>query len=163
MKTILSELCSDLQELPSETCGILHSSNLTVHDAVYCVALVGSRGRNGTPREDSDIDLSLLVDSVSLTNSTDRDTFLRELLGVTLDNWRSSCELDAAAIFDKSGCRLLCYDGSSPVEVRCGRAQPDCIGVFKIHKGFNGFVPDIGIDVKRLFPITTIWRRSQSL
>jgi hypothetical protein len=157
MKTISAELLPDLRTLLPATCDILRSGNLVVHDAIYCVAVEGSRGLRGGFRSDSDVDLSLLVSSQGLEAAENKDAFLREVVTTTLDSWRSACELDAAVVFDKMGCGLMCFGVRTFAELTCKRIRPDCIGVYKIQKGFDGFVPDIGLRVERLFPILPVW------
>ena len=39
--------------------------------------------------------------------------------------------------------------------------HPDCIGIYKTQKGFNGFVPDIGVLMEKVYPILVIWKRSK--
>jgi predicted nucleotidyltransferase len=75
---IVTELSANLRQRLPETYPILAASNLSVHPVVRRVVLSGSRGLRGGYRPDSDIDLSLLVDSAELSRATDRGVFLRE-------------------------------------------------------------------------------------
>jgi predicted nucleotidyltransferase len=93
MKAIANQLKHSFQTLLPDPFEILKAANLTVHDAVYCVALEGSRGLKGGNRPDSDIDVSLLVDSKVLEPSADKGALLNEVIDVTLGNWRSKYEL----------------------------------------------------------------------
>ncbi len=159
MRTISKELLPALHSLLPVTYGMIRDGNLTVHEAVYAVALEGSRGLKGGYRPDSDIDLSLLVDPTFLAKCPDKGALLREVIEVTLANWKSACEIDTAAVFDKSKCGLVCYCVQTYHQLKCSQEKPDCLGVYKTQKGFNGFVPDIGLMIQKLFPILTIWER----
>jgi hypothetical protein len=160
VKAIGAELQPDLRLLLPETYEILRSANLVVHDAISCVTVEGSRGLRGGFRADSDVDLSLLVRPDALGAAKNNDAFLREVVGTTLDHWCSASELDTAVVFDKIGCGLLCFEVRTFADLSCGRARPDCLGVFKVQKGFDGFVPDIGLDIEKLFPILPVWRQA---
>ncbi len=160
MRRIDQELSPELKTLLPETYEILRASSLTVHDAVYGVALEGSRGLRGGFRPDSDLDLSLLVDSRILGATRDKGALLQEVIETTLRNWRSDFEIDTAAVFDKTGCGLKCFDVTHYSELDCDDIQLDCMGVYKTQKGFHGFVPDIGVDVRRVLPTLRIWARS---
>lgn len=84
MKNISGDLAGELKRLLPEIYGILCSSNLTVHDAVRSVVLSGSRGPKGGCRPDSDVDLSLLVDTDTLRETSDPGGMLEEVIDVTL-------------------------------------------------------------------------------
>ena len=68
--------------------------------------------------------------------------------------------LDTAAVFDKCGCGLICFNHRFYTELSCMLEHPDCIGIYKTQKGFNGFVPDIGVLMEKIYPILVIWTRS---
>ena len=140
-----------------ETHAILESANLTVHPRVLRVTLHGSRGLAGGYRPVSDIDLSLIVDVVPDTSNL--ETVLNDVLQVTLWTWRSNIEPDLAAIFDIRKCGLTCFDRTAWDEHLCSIGGVDCFGLFKIQKGFNGFVTNAGVRVKRMYPCLRIWRR----
>ncbi len=161
MRRIDQELSPELRALLPQTYEILCTSGLTVHDAVYSVALQGSRGPRGGFRPDSDVDLSLLVDPHILGASIDRGALLNEVVEATVGNWRSAIEIDTAAVYDKSGCRLRCFDVKHDSQLDCQRMHLDCMGIYKTQKGFHGFVPDIGVDVRRVLPTLRIWARAE--
>lgn len=131
-----------------------------MHPAVTRVVLHGSRGPQGGARPGSDIDLSLAVD-VPPSSRVELDRRLREVLATTLDAWRGPVELDLAAVFDIRGCDLACFDAPRWPE---GTACPwgggrDCFGVHKVQRGFDGFVEGAGVEVARMHPCVTVWRR----
>lgn len=147
----------DFQKLLPETYAIVSAANLTVHDGVNMVVLEGSRGLDGHPRPDSDVDVSLIVDSAMLPpDEPARENFLREVINTTLDHWRGAVELDTAAVFDIGhGLALFeqrYYDPA--LELDGG-----CFGLYKTQKGFNGYVPPEIIDLKKIYPMLVIWRR----
>ncbi|MBI5667610.1 MAG: hypothetical protein HZC41_06345 [Chloroflexi bacterium] len=147
----------DFLKLLPETYAIVAAGNLTVHDGVKLVVLEGSRGLDGYPRPDSDVDVSLVVDSAALpADEPARENFLREVISTTLDHWRGVVELDMAAVFDIGyGLALFERRDYDPALERDG----GCFGIYKTQKGFNGYVPQAIIDLKRVYPMLVIWRR----
>ena len=150
---------SSLASSLPKTHALLNSSNLTLHPAVSCVVLHGSRGLAGGYRPDSDIDLSLHVDLPEGIAASELPVLLREVLETTLRNWRSSIEADLAAVFDIRNCRLKCFDRTSWDAQLCATGGIDCFGLYKIQKGFNGFVNNAGVQVELMYPCLKIWQR----
>ena len=141
-----------------ETHALLVETGLRVHDAVERITLHGSRGPRGEARLDSDLDLCLVVKSSSLAAAPNQDAFLRAVLNTTLQHWQSEIEPDLATVFDKSGCGLRCLDQSEFSSGLCA-STVDCMGLFKIQKGFDGFVSDPAVDCSKMYPLMTIWNR----
>jgi hypothetical protein len=156
---IADDLSATLRQKLPGSHEILAASNLSVHDAVYAVVLSGSRGLRGGYRSDSDIDLSLLVDSQALLETADRGTLLREVVDLTLSSWTSRVELDMAAVFDRRGCGLRCFSWVEHRPGACPSEALDCFGVYKTQKGFHGFVPSMGLSIERVCPMLLVWRR----
>ncbi len=156
----ITEFLPDLAALLPETQAILANANLTIHDAVIGVNLEGSRGLAGDCRPDSDVDLTLIVDAGKLPISEpDRADRLRAVLRTTLDQWRGSVELDTAAVFDHGGCcGLHCLDQRGWDDAVIGGRGIDCFGVYKIQRGFDGYVAQ-GVELARMYPMLAIWRR----
>ncbi|MCP3944104.1 MAG: nucleotidyltransferase domain-containing protein [Desulfobacteraceae bacterium] len=121
-----------------ETDKILKNSNLIIHEAVSKVIIEGSRGLRNNPRKDSDIDLSLILDD----EYKPTDTLCREILETSLNSWRGIIELDTALVFDKKNCKLKSHEHQEYNPNLCSHKM-DCFGIYKIQKGFNGFVPDL--------------------
>ena len=142
-----------------ETYELLRASNLTLHPAVSRAFLHGSRGLAGGYRPDSDIDLSLLVDLPAGITAPELPVLMRRVLELTLNNWQGSIEADLAAAFDIRNCKLKCFDRASWDEQLCRFGGIDCFGLYKIQKGFNGFVTNAGVQVKRMYPCLKIWQR----
>ncbi|HNT77127.1 MAG TPA: nucleotidyltransferase domain-containing protein [Anaerolineae bacterium] len=147
-----------LAHLPT-TYALLLSSNLAVHPAVSRVVVHGSRGLAGGYRPDSDIDLSLIVEMPPALSPPERDRLLHAIWEATLAAWQSPIELDLALVFDARGCGLQCFDQPQWDASRCGGGV-DCFGLYKAMKGFNGLITDAGIQVQRMLPCLTIWRRA---
>ena len=141
-----------------ETHAILESAYLAVHSAVSAITLHGSRGLAGGCRPDSDIDLTLIVDPRP-DASCDLQAVLNEVLEVTLRNWLSDIEPDLAAVFDARNCGLKCFNRMAWDPQLCSVGGVDCFGLYKIQKGFNGFVTDAWVQVKLMYPCMRIWRR----
>ncbi len=156
----ITEFLPDLADLLPETQAILTSANLTVHDAVIGVNLAGSRGLAGGCRLDSDVDLTLIVDAARLPASEpERADRLRDVLRTTLDAWRGAVDLDTAAVFDLGDCcGLRCLDVRGWDDAIIGRRGIDCFGVYKIQRGFDGYVAQ-GVELARMYPMLAIWRR----
>ena len=146
-------------ELP-ETHALLAGANLNVHDSVSRVTLHGTRGPLGGARGDSDIDLGLVVSTKRLSDAPDAAELLGAVVRTALENWRSHIEADLAAIFDKTGCGLRCLDVREFDPEACP-ATIDCMGLFKIQKGFDGFVSGPAVDCSKMYPLMTIWRNPQ--
>ena len=136
----------------SETEKILKESNLVVDNSISKIALMGSRGLLGGFCADSDIDIGLLLNPEIVPN----EDICRKINELTLSKWAGEIELDTAIVFDKMNCRLPCYDKQEFDPGLCIHGK-DCIGLFKIQKGFSGFVPNIGLEVKNIYPILIIW------
>jgi hypothetical protein len=139
---------------------LLGSSNLTLHPIVSRVVLHGSRGPAGGYRPDSDIDLSLLVDFPAGITASELPVLLRKVLELVLNNWAGAIEADLAAVFDARNCGLKCFERTEWDAQLCKFGSVDCFGLYKIQKGFNGFVGNAGVQVKRMHPCLTIWQRS---
>jgi hypothetical protein len=143
-----------------ETLTIIKSAPLVVHPLVEQVTLHGSRGLAGNFRPDSDLDLSLLVSlSEPLAASAALGEQLREVIQVTLAHWKSPAPVDLAAIYPLHPCRLACFQGAVTDHSYCSGGV-DCFGIYKIQKGFSGFVLNAGIQVERMYPLITVWKRA---
>ncbi len=145
------------QRLP-QTAALLRAGNLVLHSAVERVVLTGSRGPGGRPRPDSDIDLSLIVATESLPGGEpEREQLLRAVLETTLAAWHGPIECDLAAIFDERTCGLRCLAGQLEAPPPCAHADSCRFGLFKLQKGFSGYVPWSMIVLERIYPVLEIW------
>lgn len=142
-----------------ETFELLRSANLTVHDSVSRVILHGSRGLARNAHPDSDIDLSLLVETPPAATLHDLEARLQAVWDVTQSHWQSPIEADLAIIFDIRGCALACFDQTTWLERICRLGGTDCFGLFKMQRGFNGLVTNAGIQVRLMYPYLKIWQR----
>jgi predicted nucleotidyltransferase len=149
---------TELAERLPKIHALLLNAGLHVHDAVERVTLHGSRGLRGGARPDSDIDLCLVVSDSALALALDRDALLRAVLVTTLNDWRSPIEPDLAAVFDRSRCGLRCLSATDLDRDLCANTV-DCMGVFKIQKGFDGYVRGPAVDCSKMYPLLTIWCR----
>jgi hypothetical protein len=144
----------------SVTARILQAANLTVHDLVMQVTLEGSRGLGNYAHPDSDIDLTLIVDAARLpTHEPERADLLRAVLNTTLDHWRSPVDVDLAAVFDLGTCcGLRCFSQREWNDAIIRGRGVDCFGLYKVQRGFDGYVTS-GVVLAKVYPILTIWRR----
>lgn len=140
---------------------LLMSSNLVVHPAVSHIVLHGSRGLAGGYHSSSDIDLSLIVDALPELIQEKLDSFLRDVLEITRSQWQSAVELDLAIVFDIKHCKLKCFDRLDWNGQLCTLGGVDCFGLYKVGKGFKGFVTNAGIQVKRTYPSLKIWQQTK--
>ena len=141
-----------------ETAELLRFAFLTVHPSVTRITLHGSRGPAGGHRSDSDVDLCLIVDPGGILECSSLDALLRDVLITTLNHWRGTVEADLAAVFDTQGCGLRCFERTAYDKELCSEGGVDCFGLYKIQKGFNGFVEGAGLDVRQMYPCLTVWR-----
>lgn len=154
IKNFLPQLITSLPE----TYALLKSANLTVHPSVSRIILHGSRGLAGNHRPDSDIDLSLIVDTPK-PEQANLEKLLHEVFEVTWQNWRAVIKPDLAVIFDARNCELKCFDQTAWHDQICKIGGVDCFGLYKVQKGFNGLVTNAGVRVKRMYPCLKIWQR----
>lgn len=148
-----------LASLLPATHALLNSANLTIHPNVSRIILHGSRGLAGGSRPDSDIDLSLIVETRPSLPRSDLEVLLREVLETTLSHWHNAIEVDLAGIFDVQNCGLKCFDQVAWDEHFCTIGRVDCYGLYKIQKGYNGLINNAGVQVKRMYPCFKIWQR----
>ncbi|MDF1522252.1 MAG: hypothetical protein P1P87_05465 [Trueperaceae bacterium] len=85
---------------------------------------------------------------------------LAQAIATTRDAWRGSVELDLVAVFDARGCGLGCFDAETwgEDEVCPFGSGGDCFGAYKVQRGFDGFVENAGIEVRRMQPSVAVWR-----
>lgn len=139
---------------------LLMSSNLVIHPSVSRIILHGSRGLAGSYRPLSDIDLSLIVDAFPQPTQTNLGSFLFEVLEITRTHWQSAIEPDLAIIFETRRCALKCFEQTAWNDQFCTIGGVDCFGLYKIGKGFDGFVTNAGVQVKLMYPCFKIWQRT---
>jgi hypothetical protein len=151
---------SDFERLLPEAYAIIRRSNLVVHNAVEQIFLSGSRGLAGGYRPDSDVDLSLMVDIQQLpARDPERENLLRNVLDTSLSRWKGPVEIDLAAVFDRGDCcGLRCFQTRDYDAEIIGDRGTDCFGIFKVQRGFNGYVIH-GVQLARMYPLLRIWHR----
>ncbi len=149
----------ELEKKLPETFVLLKSSKLVVHPNVRKITLHGSRGLSSGYRDNSDIDLCLVTDIISVPPHDEETTnLLKEILQTTLDNSECPVELDLATIFDTGNCGLTCLNIGDYTLLKCDKEATGCMGIYKIQKGFHGFVPPV-FQVSEMYPCITIWER----
>ena len=158
---VLTDFTTELSLAAPETYRVLQSAGLTVHRAVKQVVLHGSRGPSGSHRVDSDLDLSLVTDLPEGMGEAEADTFLRGVIFTTLSAWTGIIDLDLAAVYDLRGCGLGCFEQPAFDPGALGDSCParDCFGIYKVQKGYTGFVRGAGVDPRDMYPCMVIWRR----
>ena len=157
----MNKLCKveiNNSKIPSETQKILDQVDLIVHEAVSKITLHGSRGLAGGFRPDSDIDLTLMVDSHAFSLAQDKTALMERILSTTLENWKSPVELDLAIAYDKSSCGLLCLNVEQFDPGLC-KTTTNCMGIFKKQKGFSGFVSGDFLDARKMYPLIVVWEK----
>jgi len=82
-----------------------------------------------------------------------------EVLQVTLSQWKSEIELDLAVIFSLHACNFAFFQLNNYDPALCSLGGVDCFGIYKIQKGFTGFVLKAGIKVEKMYPLITIWKK----
>jgi hypothetical protein len=105
------------------------------------------------------MDLSFVTDITSTGLADNRAGLkLKEVLLTTFEKSECPVELDLAAIFDRKNCKLACFDVDDYRQLLCPEAGPGCMGIYKIQKGFQGFVPPV-FEVQKMYPLLTLWKR----
>jgi hypothetical protein len=150
----------DVERLLPEVCALLRRSNLVIHDGVAQLFILGSRGLAGGFHAESDVDLSLMVDMQQLPQrEPDREHYLRQVLDTTLTHWQGSVETDLAAVFDTfTCCGLRCFQTRNYDPDIIRDRGIDCFGIYKIQRGFNGYVTQ-GVQLAPMYPLLRIWHR----
>jgi len=161
MSERLTEFESRVATQLPETFALLQVCHLTIHPKVFRVTLHGSRGLAGGSRPESDIDLCLLVETEGISNKLELAGLIEEVLQTTLANWQGPVEADLAAVYDRNGCGLECFEWESYGEGFCSIGGKDCFGLYKVQKGFTGFVVNGGGQVRRMVPCLKIWERKK--
>jgi hypothetical protein len=160
MNVIMNFSAALVDQLP-QTYVLLADAGLCIHDAVDRITLHGSRGPQGGARPDSDLDLCLIINAPALAATASQEVLLRAVLQTTLQHWQSKIEIDLAAIFDKFDCGLRCFDQCDFIRNPCNNTV-DCMGLFKIQKGFDGFLSGPAVDCSKMYPFMTIWNRKEN-
>ena len=90
----------------------------------------------------------------------DAEPLLRDVLFTTQSAWMGDVELDLAAVYDERGCGLGCFRLSTYKARVLGESCPgkDCFGLYKVQKGFDGFVRNAGVDVQNMYPCLVVWQ-----
>ena len=140
-----------------ETARLLHNAAFTVHPRVTAITLHGSRGPRGDYRPDSDVDMCLIVGTEGVTERSELAALLRSVLDTTLTHWRGAVEADLAAAYDRQGCGLYCFERLIWDQAGCTVGGQDCFGLYKIQRGYDGFVEQ-GVELPKMFPCLVIWR-----
>ncbi len=155
----ITDFPHELRDTLPETYRLLKEAHLIVHSDVRRIFLHGSRGPAGGYRDDSDIDLCFLtgIDTASLPED-ELSRRMRAVLMTTLENSHCPVELDLAIAYDRNDCGLSCFDVASYEELRCEKESQGCMGLYKIQKGYDGFVPPITL-VSKIFPFLMIWNK----
>ena len=138
-----------------ETLTLIEAGGLIVPPGIIMITVHGSRGPAGGYRPDSDLDLCFVL----APELEPESRLCREILTQTLSSWQGDVEADLAVVFDKPGCGLDCFKKPGFAEVSCNSNGVGCLGLYKIQKGFTGFVDSYTIDVKQMYPYLTIWRK----
>jgi hypothetical protein len=138
------------------TYALLRSGPLIIHPLVSRVVLHGSRGPAGGCRPNSDIDISLIVD---IPTEQINESLFQDITKATLDHWQAAIEVDLAVIHDMKKCGLKCFEQTTWQPGACQLGGTDCFGLYKIQKGFHGFVRNAGVQVKLMYPCMKIWQR----
>ncbi|MBU0491631.1 MAG: nucleotidyltransferase domain-containing protein [Chloroflexi bacterium] len=150
----------ELAAMLPATYALLKTANLTVHPNVSRIILHGSRGLAASYRPNSDIDLSLIVDTLPQASQLDIEFLLHSIFETTQSTWQAAIEPDLAIIFETRDCALKCFGHTAWHEHICTIGGVDCFGLYKVQKGFNGLVTNAGIQIELMYPCLQIWRRT---
>ena len=150
------------QEYPKAS-ELLKKGGLTVHEGVQKITLHGSRGPKGGFRDDSDLDVSLIVDTGQYPDIKHDAELAKEILYATLANWHDNVKLDLTIVFDIRGCKLVCFNEPQYATGVCTAAGGiDCFGMFRIEDGIPDYVINASTNIKSIYPCIVIWRNLRS-
>jgi hypothetical protein len=158
---LIREFEPDLAVMLPATYSLLVAANLNAHPSVTRIVLHGSRGLARNWRAESDVDLTLIVDRPPWTADESPERLMREVLKVTQDGWCGTVEADLAVVFDVRDCGLVCFAARKWRDSLCSIGGVDCFGLFKDQRGYAGLVWNAGVQVRRMYPCLTVWRRLQ--
>jgi len=154
---ISDEFEYDFTQAFPDLCEQLKRGPLAVHEGVAKITLHGSRGPAGGFKEDSDLDLCLLVDVVQYPDVRHDEELLKEILYTTLATWREKVKLDVRIIFDTRKCGLKCFNEREYKPGICNSGL-DCFGIYEIEDGQPVYVFNSGMNVKSIYPCIIIWK-----
>ena len=156
----VSEFEPSLASWLPATDALLRSANLMIHPRVSRIILHGSRGLAGSYRPDSDIDLSLIVDTLPGSTEAELERLLYAVIETTLNHWQAAIEPDLAVVFDVQHCELKCFNQTRWEERLCAKGGVDCFGLYKLQKGVKGLITNAGVQVKLMYPCLKIWQKA---
>ena len=142
-----------------ETARLLADSNFVVHESVERISVHGSRGPAQNQRVDSDVDLCLHVDLDAKEPEQELDQILREILDVTITNWRGTVEVDLAVVCALRPGGLAHFELTEYDPLVVPRTASGQFALFKTQKWFDGFVDGEEVLLERMYPCTIIWRK----
>jgi len=150
------------QEYP-KVISLIRNAGLSVHEGVQKITLHGSRGPKGGFRDDSDLDLSLIVDTAQYPDIKHDAELAKEILYTSLANWHDKIKLDLNIVFDIRGCKLACFNEPQYAPGVCLAAGGiDCYGLYRIEDGAPDYVINAGTNIKSIYPCIVIWRNLRS-
>ena len=147
-----------------ESHDLICAARLTLHPCVKYVTLHGSRGPAGGARPGADVDLclhtDLSADDYSLVNL---ESLLYEVIQTTVTHWRGAVEMDLAVMFDVKPGGQRWFEESRQDASTATRRGLEGFGLYKMQKGFTGFVPAGTLTPDKMTPFLVIWRRDDGL
>jgi hypothetical protein len=147
-----------------ESHDLICAAKLTLHPRVRFVTLHGSRGPAGGAQPGSDVDLCLHTDlSAAGQSLAGLEATLYEVLQTTLTHWRGPVNVDLAAMFDVKPNGQSWFEESKHDATATTRRGLEGFGLYKMQKGFTGFVPSGTLTPDKMAPFLVIWRRDGDL
>jgi hypothetical protein len=147
-----------------ESHDLICAAKLTLHPSVKYVTLHGSRGPAGGAQAGSDVDLCLHTNlSVKDHSLTSLESTLYEVAQTTLTHWRGPVSLDLAVMFDVKPAGQSWFEESRDDAATATRHGLEGFGLYKVQKGFTGFVPSGALTLDKMTPFLVIWRRNGEL
>lgn len=145
-----------------ETHDLICAAKLTLHPAVTFVTLHGSRSLDGSPRPDSDVDLCLHTDLTAADHTlASLEATLYEVIQTTLTHWRGAVPVDLSAAFDVQPGGQAWFTTTQRDAAAAPRRLLEGFGLYKLQKGFEGFVPSRILTLDQMLPSLVIWRRAE--
>lgn len=158
----INEFEFDFAQAFPDLCEVFKRVPLCVHEGVARVTLHGLRGAPGEIKDNSELDLRLLVDSDQYPDVRQEEELLKDMIYTTLAGWREKTKLDLTVVFDTRKCQLKCFGERSYNPTVCTGGGFNCFGIYKIQDGNPGFVLNSGTNIRYIYPCITVWNNPRT-
>ena len=159
----IEEFEPDFAKVFPDLCELFKRVPLCVHEGVTKITLQGLCGAPGEIKDNSELDLRLLVDEEQYPDVRQDEELLKDIIYTTMASWREKIRLDLTVVFDTRNCDLKCFGERSYNPKICVGGGYDCFGMYKIKDDGNpGFVLSTGNNIRYIYPCITVWKNPRA-